>query len=285
MLKFDTTKKTFEKKGVNMQNITVNTVLTVLNIVYLLFCIIQFVYLFLFTNLGLNEIFDYATYARRGFFQLMFVTIINFIIIIITSLNKRETTKGVSIYTKIMNVLLIIFTIVMIFSSFLRMYLYEQEYGYTFLRLVVYFILATELMLAVPTCVYVFNKKISLLKYYIVIFSVMLVLLNFTNVDRTIAKKNVDKYLMSANFDEKEIDFKYLKNLSVDAIPEIARLYRNTPDSTLKNKIDRYFTHDSMVKSRNNKKIQKLYENKNFQEFNLSEYEAKRAVESIDGEK
>ena len=26
-------------------------------------------------------------------------------------------------------------------------------------------------------------------------------------------------------------------------------------------------------------------ENKNFQEFNLSEYEAKRAVESIDGEK
>ena len=285
MLKFDTTKKTFEKKGVNMQNITVNTVLTVLNIVYLLFCIIQFVYLFLFTNLGLNEIFDYATYARRGFFQLMFVTIINFIIIIITSLNKRETTKGVSIYTKIMNVLLIIFTIVMIFSSFLRMYLYEQEYGYTFLRLVVYFILATELMLAVPTCVYVFNKKISLLKYYIVIFSVMLVLLNFTNVDRTIAKKNVDKYLMSANFDEKEIDFKYLKNLSVDSIPEIARLYRNTPDSTLKNKIDRYFTHDSMVKSRNNKKIQKLYEHKNFQEFNLSEYEAKRAVESIDGEK
>ena len=40
-----------------------------------------------------------------------------------------------------------------------------------------------------------------------------------------------------------------------------------------------------MVKSRNNKKIQKLYEKKNFQEFNLSEYEAKRAVESIDGEK
>ncbi len=53
-----------------MQNITVNTVLTVLNIVYLLFCIIQFVYLFLFTNLGLNEIFDYATYARRGFFPI-----------------------------------------------------------------------------------------------------------------------------------------------------------------------------------------------------------------------
>lgn len=176
-----------------MQNITVNTVLTVLNVVYLLFSIVQFLYLF--ANLGIVEDFDYATYARRGFFQLMFVTLINFAIIIITSLNKRETTKGINIYTKIMNMLLIVFTVVMILSSFLRMYLYEQEYGYTFLRLLVYFILVTELILAIPTFVYVFNKKISLLKYYIVIISVMLVILNFTNVDKTIARRNVDKYI------------------------------------------------------------------------------------------
>lgn len=213
MLKMDPNKKKYESKGINMQNITVNTVLTVLNIVYLLFSVIQFVYLF--TNLGTSEDFDYATYARRGFFQLMFVTLINFVIIIITNLNKRETTKGINIYTKIMNMLLIVFTVIMILSSFLRMYLYEQEYGYTFLRLLVYFILLTELILAIPTLVYVFNKKISLLKYYIVILSTMLVLLNFTNVDKTIAKKNIDKYISEVNLkDEKaEIDIKYLKRI------------------------------------------------------------------------
>lgn len=213
MLKMDLNKKTNNSKGINMQNITVNTVLTVLNIVYFLFSIVQFVYLF--TNLGISEDFDYATYARRGFFQLMFVTLINFVIIITTSLNKRETTKGINIYTKIMNMFLIVFTVIMILSSFLRMYLYEQEYGYTFLRLLVYFILLTELILAIPTLVYVFNKKISLLKYYIVIISTMLVLLNFTNVDKTIAKKNVDKYISEVNLkDEKaEIDIKYLKRI------------------------------------------------------------------------
>lgn len=281
MLKMDVNKKTSISKGLNMQNITVNTVLTVLNIVYLLFSIVQFVYLF--TDLGTNENFDYATYARRGFFQLMFVTLINFVIIIITNLNKRETTTGVNIYTKIMNMLLIIFTVVMILSSFLRMYLYEQEYGYTFLRLLVYFILLTELILAIPTFVYVFNKKISLLKYYIVIMSTMLVLLNFINVDKTIAKRNVDKYISEVNLkDEKvEIDIKYLKKLSVDAVPEIVRLYENTSDISLKTNIKSYLKCNSNIKSRNNKKIQYLYEEKDFQEFNLSQYEAKKAIEKL----
>lgn len=282
MLKMDPNKKKYESRGINMQNITVNTVLTVLNIVYLLFSVIQFVYLF--TNLGTSEDFDYATYARRGFFQLMFVTLINFVIIITTNLNKRETTKGINIYTKIMNMLLIVFTVIMILSSFLRMYLYEQEYGYTFLRLLVYFILLTELILAIPTLVYVFNKKISLLKYYIVIISTMLVILNFTNVDKTIAKRNVDKYISEVNIkDEKaKIDIKYLKKLSIDAIPEIARLYENTSDESLKSNIELYLTYNSKFKSRNNKKIQYLFEDKNFQEFNLSQYEAKKAIKSLD---
>lgn len=282
MLKMDSNKKVNNSKGINMQNITMNTVLTVLNIVYFLFSIVQFVYLF--TNLGTNDNFDYATYARRGFFQLMFVTLINFVIIIITNLNKRETTKGINIYTKIMNMLLIVFTIIMILSSFLRMYLYEQEYGYTFLRLLVYFILLTELILAIPTFVYIFNKKISLLKYYIVIISTMLVLLNFTNVDRTIARRNVDKYISEINLkdDEAKIDIKYLKRLSVDAIPEIVRLYQNTSDVLLKNNIERYLKYNPKIVLRTNKKIRDLFENKNFQEFNLSQYEAKKAIQSLD---
>ena len=49
MLKMDSNKKVNNSKGINMQNITMNTVLTVLNIVYFLFSIVQFVYLF--TNL------------------------------------------------------------------------------------------------------------------------------------------------------------------------------------------------------------------------------------------
>ena len=113
--------------------------------------------------------------------------------------------------------------------------------------------------------------------------STMLVLLNFINVDKTIAKRNVDKYISEVNLkDEKvEIDIKYLKKLSVDAVPEIVRLYENTSDISLKTNIKSYLKCNSNIKSRNNKKIQYLYEEKDFQEFNLSQYEAKKAIEKL----
>ena len=58
---------------------TINTLLISLNIIYCVFTIIQFKYLFI--NAGKTANFDYATYARTGFFQLMFVSFINFILL------------------------------------------------------------------------------------------------------------------------------------------------------------------------------------------------------------
>lgn len=274
ILKFDTERK--KAQGgiqIRMQNITVNTVLTVLNIVYLLFTIVQFTYLF--TKLGVDGDFNYAEYARRGFFQLMIVTIINFAIILLTNANKRETSKAVNIYTKIMNLFLIIFTVIMICSSFLRMYLYEQEFGYTFLRLMVFFILVTELILIVPTIAYVFTKKVKLLKSYVVIIAIMYALINFANVDKTIARKNVDKYIADSKLsvikERSKTDFNYLKKLSIDAIPDIIRLYDNTDDASLKARIRTYLNNEYY------KKVEGKEES-NFQEFNYQKEKGKREL-------
>lgn len=274
ILKMDTEKKNVQSGiQIRMQNITVNTVLTVLNIVYLLFTIVQFTYLF--TKLGVDGDFNYAEYARRGFFQLMIVTIINFAIILLTNANKRETSKVVNIYTKIMNLFLIIFTAIMICSSFLRMYLYEQEFGYTFLRLMVFFILVTELILIVPTIAYVFTKKVKLLKSYVVIIAIMYALINFANVDKTIARKNVDKYIADSKLsvikERSKTDFNYLKKLSIDAIPDIIRLYDNTDDESLKARIKTYLNNEYY------KKVEGKEES-NFQEFNYQKEKGKREL-------
>ena len=57
------------------------TILIVLNILYLLFSVIQFNYLFLKNTASLPIDFTYAQYARSGFFEMLALTIINFIII------------------------------------------------------------------------------------------------------------------------------------------------------------------------------------------------------------
>ena len=78
-----TEKEVGEKKNWTIDRTIGNTILTILNLVYLVFCYIQISVLFMKTgNMG---DFDYASYARQGFFQLMAVSVINLVIILITS--------------------------------------------------------------------------------------------------------------------------------------------------------------------------------------------------------
>lgn len=250
----------------------VNTILTIINVVYLLFSSIQVIYVFTYLFVDPQSIagdFEFARYARQGFFQLMFVTLINFALIIVTNSNNKDKNK-VNKYTTLMNVLLAVFTIIIAISAFMRMNLYEREYGYTFLRLMVYVILLTEIIMIIPTIVYIIKGKFNIFKTYFIIGITMYVIVNFVNIDATIARKNIDRYISST---EEEIDFKYLKyNTGTDAIPEIIRLYNNTKDEKLKREINNY-----LYQQYNN-----LKEERTWQEFNISKYNAQNLLKDMD---
>ena len=237
-----------------------NTILTILNLVYLVFCYIQISVLFM--KIGDMQNFDYANYARQGFFQLMAVSLINLVIILITS-KKEEINKKLN-YTKIMNLLLAGFTIIILCSSFYRMYLYEQAYGYTFLRLMVYFALITEIILIIPTIMYILDIKINLTKTYFVVIILMYILVNYVNIDYIIAKKNIDRYFEDANY---ELDMKYHQTLSVDATGQIIRL-QNAEDENILKQVNYYLY-----------KVKSETENINLQNFNINRVIAKSKVE------
>lgn len=193
--------------------IAINCVLTIFNIIYAVFCTIQVSVLF--TPIARTQDFNYAQYARTGFFQLMAVSVINFAIILFckTGLQKNR-------YTMIMQLLLAAFTIIIVFSSGYRMYLYENEFGYTFLRLMVYAILATELIAMVPTIIFILKEKINIIKCYLVIGITMYVIINYINIDQVIAKRNIDRYFKTG-----KIDVSYLQNeTGVDAVSQMVRL-------------------------------------------------------------
>ena len=66
-----------------------STILFSINIIFLLFTLIQFRYLFSFSDI-LPLGFTYSEYARRGFLELISVTIINIIILLISLLCKNQ---------------------------------------------------------------------------------------------------------------------------------------------------------------------------------------------------
>ena len=166
-----------------------------------------------------------------------------------------------------------IFTGVIIVSSFFRMHLYQQEYGYTYLRLAVDFILLTEMVLLVPIIIYITKKKIHLVKVCFTIILTMYIIANYANFDYLIAKKNIDNYFK--NEQENEIDLAYLKyNTGFDAMDEITRLLK-TNNNQVKEAARTYLI-----------KQKKLLESQEstWQEYNYSKERARKILSNIENE-
>lgn len=266
--------KTDEKtSGIKLSDLTIKMLLAALNIIYLLFSIIQFKYLFM--NAGRTADFDYATYARTGFFQLMFVSFINFALLHICKKSEENN--------KFLKIMLIIFTIIIVISAAFRMHLYEQEYGYTYLRLFVYFTLITEILILIPILTRICGKKIDTFKTTIQIIVVMYVALNFININKIIAKNNIDKYL--ADIENESIDYFYLKTRTgTDSIEEQLRILNKSEDG-LSAEADEYLTNlkSSVRTNLRGYKLQYGKEYKpSFAEWNLSKSRVESLLENVD---
>lgn len=259
------------KREIKIEGITINTMVTILNIIYALFSIVQIMTILEHREMTISQ---YSSSARQGFFQLMIVTFINLIIILIGNNNKKENSKKENIYLKCMNLLLIIFTIVLVIVSFQKMYLYENNYGYTLLRLLVYVTLITELILLIPTAIYVINRKINIFHYYFTIIIVMYVILNFINIDQIIAKRNVDRYIETG-----KIDIQYLtREISIDGMEQIKRVYFKIEEE---NKESRQ-VHQIVTNYLLNTRQQLIQGKESWQSFNIGRQKAKKQLEGLE---
>ncbi len=134
-----------EERDIKEINTTSSTiVLSIINSVFLIFIVSEVSKL---TNnfLQLPIQYTYAEYAREGFFQLLLVTAINFLVINYHTYKTKGFEKNKLI--KGLLLLLISFSIILIFNSYYRMFLYIGAYGFTTLRMQVILFLLMELIL------------------------------------------------------------------------------------------------------------------------------------------
>lgn len=249
---------TLEIRPKNADTIVINILLSSILLVYTLFIFIQFKYLFAGSVLPAN--LNYAEYARRGFFELIFLSFLNIGLILLTVYLYKEKIyvqrNKWSNLTKIFMMYLCAVTFVMLISSFYRMYLYDQEYGFTRLRVLVYGFLIFESIGLIITAAFIMRPEFNIMAVYMVIGLCYYLCLNVVQIDYIIAKHNVDMYLAK---ETDSLDIDYLMSLSVDAAPQIARLVENNnADIMTRYKADLYFKNieenygsDSLWQSRN----------------------------------
>ncbi|MBR4178143.1 MAG: DUF4173 domain-containing protein [Bacilli bacterium] len=241
---------------------TIKLLVTILNIIYVIFDFIQIKSLMLHNvTYGIN----FAEYARQGFFELMFVSFINLAVILASKkfdINNKKDKK----YINIMSVVMVVLTLIIIASSFMRMHLYETAYGYTVLRLLVYVTLITEALLMIPTVMYIFNSKFNIVKSYMIIMISVYCIINYINIDYLIAYKNVNKY-----YTDNKIDLNYLANYESDNIPILIDLYKNTKNEEMRSALFDYF-----IDVMENNKRSSIFE------YNISKSRCIRMIKELD---
>jgi hypothetical protein len=199
------------------------TVLGLINLLFLGFIIIQFRYFFAGeTNITL-EGFTYAEYARRGFFELVAVSIISLGLYYTLNMVTVRSERKVKRLFSILGTLLMLQVACMLLSAFQRLSLYEAAYGFTTLRTITHvFMIWLGVLLAAAVLMEIFNQFRRLaLVLFLVLFGFTLTL-NLLNVDQFIAQRNIE-HAIAGN----PLDASYLVHqLSDDGIPTLFKYWQ-----------------------------------------------------------
>lgn len=195
--------------------------LVVLDLLFLSFVLVQLTVLFggrahVLATQGLT----YAQHARQGFWQLLVVTVLTLAVIAIAVRTAPRTSPSDLVVVRLLLGLLCLLALVVVASALHRMSLYEQEYGFTRLRL---FVQAVELTLG-ATFVLLLAAGLRMTwtwlpRAVVALAAVALLALASINPDAYIANHNVARYERTG-----QIDIAYLATLSADAVPALVRL-------------------------------------------------------------
>lgn len=216
----------FKQEGtiqpVTFDGIITLTVLVLLNIVYMLFIAVQFRYFFSGT---LNDGFTYAEYARRGFFELLFVTLIN---LSVTTVSITYTKKLQGILKKTVNLALSVLVLssgVLLISAFMRLMMYEEAYGFTFTRVLAHSFMIFLMVIFSYTLVKIWLENLSLFHFYFIAALIYYAGINVVNLDKIVVEQNVNRFELTG-----KIDIHYLNYMSATGVLGLIHLYEKDPD-------------------------------------------------------
>ena len=253
------------------------TITVVLTAFYLIFAVVQIVYLFM-NSAGLPDDMTYAEYARRGFFQLLFVAVVNVCIVLIFDAIFRK-----SVVLKTVLVVMCICTYIMIASSAVRLSMYIKEYALTYLRINTIWALIVTSIVMLGVIISLFWRNMPLFRYIFLTVMVMFTLYAFVRPGAVISKYNI-----SQAHNGKKVDIEYVMDIGSDGVPYLIDYFRTkdiTPEMTMEETVskyseDKYYWRDDTVGERFEKILEENDDKGYIRSFNFSRYRASKAIEN-----
>ena len=221
---------TVKQKAFSLDSVTVMTVLILLNTVYLFFLAIQFPYIL---SDKLMDGLTYAEFARKGFYELLTVVVINWTILFITLRRTTYRTKQLKLVTKVLYSLLIGLSTVLLVSAFSRLSLYESIYGFTLARFMAHAFMIYLFVIFAYTFMRVWLERLALLHFYVIFGLIFYTGLNMMNVNQFIVDQNIERFK-----ETEDIDAEYLASLSFTGWTGLVEIDQLVDDPVVKAELE-----------------------------------------------
>ena len=206
------------RKGMNA--LTVNTVLIAVGIVYVVYLISQLAYFSGGFSGILPEGYTVAEYARRGFFEMAWLCVINLGIIALAI--GLTSPKGASpLLTKLLCLFLGLATLFLVVSASAKMFIYIDTYGLTRLRVLTEVIMIWLGLSTIIVCLWLFLPKLAYMKIILVLALMLGAAVGWADVDTVVARHNVNAYLSG---ELQTVDVNHLGSLGPGSTRYLLRL-------------------------------------------------------------
>ncbi|MBR2418619.1 MAG: DUF4173 domain-containing protein, partial [Clostridia bacterium] len=171
--------------------------LGVISLVYVIYLLSQFAYFFsAFTGkLPDGSEISVAQYARRGFFEMAAVAVINLGIIGVTVIFAKRNEGEISRMIKAFDLFFCGFTVVLVATSISKILLYIVEMGLTHKRIYVFVADLILLVAFAMIIVRLFKKNFPYMKVILAFACSVITLMSLVGTDSLIANYNVEMYL------------------------------------------------------------------------------------------
>lgn len=180
---------------------------------------------------------SYSEYARKGFFELCIVSVINLVIIIGINLFCKYNDDGSRPRCiKAVSCIVSIFTLLLIATAVSKMVMYINAYGLTPLRVYTTWFMLLLAVVFLGIFLSLLTQKVNLPKLTVTAFIVMFSVLSFVNVEGMIASVNADRFL---NGTLEHFDIDLIDEMSPAAVPAACKLLGKLPTASENRKLEK----------------------------------------------
>ena len=205
--------------------------------VYVIFFVSQCdIYMSAFTGV-LPEGFIYSDYARKGFFQLVCIAVINAAILLGVHLFVQRKAKLSKILLRIYMIVISAMTLILIATAMSRMALYIRTYGLTVSRIHASWFMVVLIVAFVLAIVKQIWSRLRLTPILLGSVAVLFALLIYSNVNAVVANYNTDAYL-DGRLDSVDVD--EIMEMKYAGVLAMIRLAENADDEKVREAAELY---------------------------------------------